>query len=69
MLNGYFEEWVVLTDCATNEAFNIHDGLNFTWSRLWPYLASWYDIPWQPPSLDEKAYKTVETRHTETPRG
>ncbi|KAK4505209.1 hypothetical protein PRZ48_003172 [Zasmidium cellare] len=69
MLNAYFEEWCVLTEQAGNEAFNIQDGLNFTFSRLWPYLADWYDMPWEPPSLDESKYRVSETRHQATPRG
>ena len=69
MLNAYFEEWCVLTEQAGNEAFNIQDGLNFTFSRLWPYLADWYDMPWEPPSLDETKYRVSETRHQATPRG
>jgi len=35
MLNGYFEEWCVLTENVANEAFNIQDGLNFTWGKFW----------------------------------
>ena len=28
-----------MTDECANEAFNAQDGLAFTWSRFWPYLA------------------------------
>ena len=42
LLNAYLEEWAVLNPEAGNEAFNAQDGLPFTWSRLWPYLASRY---------------------------
>ncbi|KAJ5976203.1 hypothetical protein N7481_009910 [Penicillium waksmanii] len=49
LLNAHFEEWAVLTDKAANEAFNIQDGQSFTWGRFWPYLASWFGIPWNPP--------------------
>lgn len=69
MLNGYFEEWCVLTENVANEAFNIQDGLNFTWGKFWPYLANWYGVAWEPPELDESKYRTVETRHEKTPRG
>ncbi|KAF2165048.1 hypothetical protein M409DRAFT_24434 [Zasmidium cellare ATCC 36951] len=64
MLNAYFEEWCVLTEQAANEAFNIQDGLNFTFSRLWPYLADWYDMPWEPPSLNESKYGWAASRTT-----
>jgi len=40
-LNSLLSEWAVLTPEAGNEAFNAQDGLAFTWSRLWPYLASY----------------------------
>ena len=69
MLNGYFEEWCVLTDSAGNEAFNIQDGLNFTWGKFWPYLADWYGLKWEPPEQDPAKYRTTEMRHQQTPRG
>lgn len=43
-LNSLLSEWAVLTPEAGNEAFNAQDGLAFTWSRLWPYLASYVGI-------------------------
>ena len=46
LLNGYFEEWVVLNEEAGDEAFNIQDGLPFTWGRFWPELAGWYGVEW-----------------------
>lgn len=30
---------VTVTEQCANEAFNAQDGLAFTWSRFWPYLA------------------------------
>ncbi|KAH8901271.1 hypothetical protein GQ53DRAFT_775881 [Thozetella sp. PMI_491] len=69
MLNAYFEEWIVLTDAAANEAFNIHDGLSFTWGRLWPYLAGWYGLDWNPPEMDESKYRVMKLPHPNTPRG
>ncbi|KAL4960380.1 SDR family oxidoreductase [Aspergillus stella-maris] len=74
-LNAYFEEWVVLTDNAANEAFNIQDGLGFTWGRFWPELAGWVGIGWCPPESKEEGqegegkYRVTRSRYTETPRG
>lgn len=70
MLNAYLEEWAVLTPKAGNEAFNAQDGLPFTWSRLWPYLADWYGTSWNPPDPDTSKYRSTESRHKNgTPRG
>ncbi|KAJ5744275.1 hypothetical protein N7533_009145 [Penicillium manginii] len=69
LLNAHFEEWAVLTDKAANEAFNIQDGQSFTWGRFWPYLASWFNIPWNPPEADPSKYRVTTCRHVDTPRG
>jgi hypothetical protein len=69
LLNAYFEEWLVLSDKTANEAFNIHDGLSFTWGRLWPYLAGWYNAQWSPPEEDEAKYRVMTLSSSTTPRG
>ena len=69
LLNGYFEEWALLTDEAANEAFNIQDGLPFTWGRFWTYLAEWYGTTWTPPETDEAKYRVSTSRYVQTPRG
>ena len=69
MVNAYLEEWAVLTPEAANEAFNAQDGTPFTWGRFWPYLASWYGIPWEPPESKPDKYRTTVSRAVETPRG
>lgn len=69
MLNAYLEEWAVLNPNTGNQAFNAQDGTPFTWSRFWPYLASWYGTGWSPPEDDPSKYRTTESRWTETPRG
>ena len=69
MMNAYLEEWAVLTPEAANEAFNVQDGLAFTWGRFWPYLASWYGATWTPPEDKEDRYRTFVSRATSTPRG
>ncbi|KAK4147309.1 uncharacterized protein C8A04DRAFT_9097 [Dichotomopilus funicola] len=70
LLNAYFEEWLVLAgDKTANEAFNIHDGQSFTWGRLWPYLARWYGVQWEPPSTEEGKYRVMQLPYPTTPRG
>lgn len=69
LLNAYLEEYAVLHPSAGNQAFNASDGTPFTWSRFWPYLASWYGTSWTPPSNNPLKYRTTESRWTETPRG
>ena len=69
MVNAYLEEWAVLTPDAANQAFNVQDGVAFTWSRFWPYLAAWFGISWTPPKTDPKKYRTTISRAVETPRG
>ncbi|KAI1124609.1 hypothetical protein F5Y10DRAFT_249058 [Nemania abortiva] len=69
LLNAYFAEWLALTDDTGNEAFNIHDGFSFTWGRLWPYLAQWYNVGWNPPEIDEAKYRVMQLPGKQTPRG
>lgn len=68
-LNAHFQEWLVLSHHTMNEAFNIHDGQSFTWGRLWPSLARWYGIDWEPPSTDEANYRMIKSPSQHTPRG
>ena len=69
ILNSYFHEWCVLTDKTGDEAFNIQDGLPFTWGRFWAYLADWYGLEWTPPDPDQSKYRSMESRHKTPPRG
>ncbi|KAL4813949.1 hypothetical protein BDW67DRAFT_192585 [Aspergillus spinulosporus] len=69
LLNAYFEEWAVLTPGAENQAFNIQDGLPFTWGRFWPSLAGWYGATWEPPEVEEGRYRAATSRYVQTPRG
>ncbi|KAK0650023.1 hypothetical protein B0T16DRAFT_389965 [Cercophora newfieldiana] len=69
LLNAYFEEWMVLNENAANQAFNIHDGQCFTWGRLWPMLARWYNAAWVPPESDESKYRVMTLPNPSTPRG
>ncbi|KAK4237799.1 hypothetical protein C8A03DRAFT_34217 [Achaetomium macrosporum] len=63
------EQCLVLTENTANEAFNIHDGLSFTWGRLWPMLAQWYNAEWCPPEEDEEKYRVMKLPYPTTPRG
>ena len=69
MLNAYLEEWAVLTPDSANEAFNVQDGVPFTWGRFWPYLANWFGMSWTAPETDPDKYRTFTSRAVETPRG
>jgi hypothetical protein len=69
MLNAYMMEWAVLNPRAKNEAFNVQDGLPFTWGRFWPYLASWYGLAATPPEAECDKYQSFVSRSVETPRG
>ena len=69
LLNAYFEEWLALADRAANEAFNIHDGQSFTWGRLWPYLAQWYQVEWCPPEENVNKYRAMQLPCPKPPRG
>ena len=69
LLNAYFEEWAVLSPDAENQAFNIQDGLPFTWGRFWPSLAEWYGTTWEAPEVERGKYRAATSRHVQTPRG
>jgi len=68
-LNGYLEEWAVLTEDAKDQAFNATDGSHFTWSQFWPRLAKVFGVEWEGPVLDPKQYKVIKRPREETPRG
>ncbi|KAJ4349229.1 hypothetical protein N0V95_004765 [Ascochyta clinopodiicola] len=68
-MNGYMEEWAVLTDGTKNEKFNTMDGTTFTWGNHWPKLANCYAMDYELPSTDEGVYSTVKSKHDPPPRG
>lgn len=69
MMNGYMEEWAVLSDVAKNEKFNTSDGTTFAWGNFWPKYAKWYNMEYERPSMDSSAYTEVTTRFDPPPRG
>jgi hypothetical protein len=68
-MNGYMEEWAVLTDAAQNEKFNTSDGCSFTWGNFWPKYAAWYNMPYKNPDADSSKYTQVTSRFDPPPRG
>ncbi|EON64875.1 hypothetical protein W97_04109 [Coniosporium apollinis CBS 100218] len=68
MMNGYLEEWAVLTDAAENEAFNACDVSAFTWGKFWQKMAGWYGIEYKRPDPDAE-YREFTVPRKETPRG
>lgn len=71
MMNGYMEEWAVLSDTAKNEKFNTVDSSPFTWGGFWPKFASWYGLEYGVPDDWEHPEKYTEstTKHVPPPRG
>lgn len=69
MLNGYMEEWAVLSPHTSNQRFNTSDGGNFTWGALWSELAGWYGLEYERPRMDDGLYTTVTTKYDPPPRG
>ncbi|TVY45409.1 Short chain dehydrogenase [Lachnellula subtilissima] len=67
-LIAYHAEWAVLTEGAANQALNIVDDSRFSWGAFWPILASWYEIPYGVPELDEGKYARV-VMPDDAPRG
>lgn len=56
---GTFYEWLVLTEGTAGESFNVTDGSEFTFGKLWPILASWFGLEWHPPQ-EKASYREVE---------
>ncbi|KAK8227317.1 NAD dependent epimerase/dehydratase family protein-like protein [Phyllosticta capitalensis] len=69
LMNGYLEEWAVLTPEAENQAFNATDGSHFTYGQFWPKLAAAFGIDWKGPSLDPSQYTVSKLSSETTPRG
>lgn len=56
---GRFYEWLVLTEGTAGESFNITDGSEFSFGKLWPILASWFGMEWRTPQ-ENGSYHEVE---------
>ncbi|KAL1840414.1 hypothetical protein VTJ49DRAFT_488 [Mycothermus thermophilus] len=72
VLNAVFSEWLALAEgIPPNEAWNVHDGLGFTWGRLWPCIAKWFGLEWTPPEGEEGRYRVLKMPGggESTPRG
>lgn len=67
MLNGYLEEWAVLSPNTENEKFNACDSSAFSCESFWPRLAEWYGIGWKGPEMT--GLKEIEWGYDPPPRG
>lgn len=67
MLNGYLEEWSVLTDAARDQKFNACDNSAFSNESFWPRLAAWYGIEWTGPKAE--GLKEMTIGYDPPPRG
>lgn len=55
MLNSYLYEWSVLDPGASNQAFNASDDCAFTWGKMWPRLAAYFDMDYVGPDTSSDA--------------
>lgn len=69
MLNGYLEEWAVLSEGARNEKLNAADGGPFTWGNFWGKFAGWFGVEGGVPEMGEEGWVEVRTRADPPPRG
>lgn len=53
VLNGYQYEWMALSGNTANQAFNTSDACEFTWGRMWPRLARWFDMEYSGPVVED----------------
>jgi nucleoside-diphosphate-sugar epimerase len=69
--------FIATHDAGKNAAFNVTNGDSFRWSRVWPMLARWFDIPCGVPRamklaewMADKApvWDSIVTRHGLEPR-
>lgn len=68
LLDGYFEEWLVLTKGVENQKFNATDGTVWAWEMMWPRVAGWYGIAHNGP-VEGAEYTEIETPYKPGPRG
>lgn len=48
-LIGRASEWAAESTGAANQIFNLSNGDQFRWSRVWPKIATFFDMPVAPP--------------------
>ena len=53
VLNSYQYEWMALAPNTANEAFNTYDACEFTWGKMWPRLAGYFDMPYTGPQTGD----------------
>ena len=67
MLNGFLEEWAVLSPTAKNQKFNACDSSAFSNESFWPRFAGWYGLEWTGPQTE--GLTTTEWGYDPPPRG
>ena len=68
MMNGYLEEWAVLTAGAENQAFNASDSSEFSVGKFWITLAQWYGLEYKLPD-ESTEYRSFQMPYEPPPRG
>ncbi|KAL4974924.1 hypothetical protein BDW66DRAFT_152384 [Aspergillus desertorum] len=63
LLNAYFEEWAVLTPDAENQAFNIQDGLPFTYGPTGVTRSTFSFQEWSGLSSVQTAWQELREKH------
>ena len=60
VLNSYLYEWSVLAPNTANQAFNALDDCAFTWGKMWPRLANYFDIEYTGPKSSSEGVQFKE---------
>ena len=74
VLNSYLYEWSVLAPNTANQAFNTLGDCAFTWGKMWPRLAKYFEMEYTGPSstseveFNEKGLKYEPPPHGKGPR-
>lgn len=68
MMNGYLEEWAVLTPDAGDQAFNASDSSEFSLGKFWFTLAQWYGVGYKMPD-ENTEYRSIQMPYEPPPRG
>ena len=70
VLIGYMYEWAVLESNAANQAFNSADDCGFTWGKMWPRLAKYFDMEYTGPDTSSDAgFKEQSMKYEPPPHG
>ena len=67
VLNSYLYEWSVLAPNTANQAFNASDDSAFTWGKMWPRLAAYFDMSYSGPDMSKETQFREKTMKYEPP--